>query len=93
LAVQADHAKYFEAIGELLREHPKLEESGFDDPNSDTGVGSLTSDFGLSYLHEGRETYRIAVIRRRSARSGQTGLTRLVRARFGARAARISAAK
>jgi len=63
-AVQTDHAEYFEVIGRLLRAHPELEETDFDDPEFGIDAGSVASNYELKYLPEGREMYRIAVVRR-----------------------------
>ena len=64
LSVQTDHAEYFEAISKLLREHPELEETDFSDPGFGIDTDSIATNFELKYLREGREMYRIAVVRR-----------------------------
>jgi tRNA (guanine-N7-)-methyltransferase len=66
-AVQTDHAEYFQVISRLLRAHPELEETDFDDPEFGIDAGSVASNYELKYLPEGREMYRIAVVRRRPA--------------------------
>ena len=70
-AVQTDHAEYFQVIERLLREHPELEETDFDDPEFGIDAGSVATNFEIKYVHEGREVYRIAVLRRRSAARSQ----------------------
>lgn len=62
-AVQTDHAEYFSVICGLLRERPELEEVGFDDPEFGVAAGSVETNFEIKYAREGREMYRIAVVR------------------------------
>lgn len=64
-AVQTDHAEYFQIIRELLLGHPELEETEFDDPAFGVDAGSVASNFEVKYEREGRDFYRIAVVRRR----------------------------
>ncbi len=64
-AVQTDHAEYFEVIRKLLREHPELAEVDFDDPEFGIAAGSVETNFEIKYLREGREMYRMAVVRRK----------------------------
>ena len=70
-AVQTDHAEYFQVIAKLLREHPELEETDFDDPEFGSDAGSVATNYELKYLPEGREMHRIAVVRRWAADCSQ----------------------
>jgi tRNA (guanine-N7-)-methyltransferase len=63
LFVQTDHAEYFESISRLLREHPELEGIDFSDPDFGIDPDSIATNFEVKYLREGREMYRIAVMR------------------------------
>ena len=70
-AVQTDHAEYYEAIVELLRGHPDLEEIPFEDPTF--GVTELADDdvtietnFEIKYRKEGRNFYRVAMHKKES---------------------------
>ena len=60
LAVQTDHAEYFEQIKQVTRTRPELVEIPFDDPAFGT-VGERTeTNFEVKYLREGRPIYRLA---------------------------------
>lgn len=64
IAVQTDHAEYFEQIREVLLAHPDLSETEFN--NAEFGVeaeGSIATNFEIKYLREGREMYQVAVVR------------------------------
>lgn len=63
LAVQTDHAEYFEQIRALLTNHPQLRETPFDDPRFGTESTGLATNFEIKYLREGRKMYRIAVVK------------------------------
>ena len=63
-AVQTDHAEYFEVISKALREHPQLEETGFDDRALGLDADSVATNFEIKYVREGREMCRIVVRRR-----------------------------
>lgn len=66
-AVQTDHAGYFAAIREVLLSHPELVETAFDDPAVGLSAESVATNFEIKYAREGREFYRIAVVRHGSA--------------------------
>lgn len=64
IAVQTDHAEYFEQIREVLLAHPALSETEFHD--AEFGVeseGTVATNFEIKYLREGREMYQLAVVR------------------------------
>ncbi len=62
-AVQTDHADYFHIIRELLRGHPELEETAFDDPAFGAEAGTVATNFEIKYQREGRAIYQLAVVR------------------------------
>lgn len=64
LAVQTDHAEYFEIIQGLLRETAGLEEVPFDDGEFGVEDARLGTNFEVKYLREGRSIYRLALRRR-----------------------------
>lgn len=63
-AVQTDHAKYFEQIQALLRPHPQLVETTFDDPAWSVEEARLGTNFEVKYLKEGRAIHQIAFLRK-----------------------------
>ncbi len=63
-AVQTDHAEYFTVIAELLRNHPRLREVPFDDPEFGVEATRVATNFEIKYLREGRQMHQIAVKRR-----------------------------
>jgi len=65
LAVQTDHAEYYHVIRQLLLGHPELAETNFDDPQFVADSGRIASNFELKYAREGRQIYRLAVVRRK----------------------------
>ncbi len=64
LAVQTDHAEYFEVIRGLLLGHPDLCETPFDDPEFGVEAARVATNFEIKYLKEGRRLYQLAVKRR-----------------------------
>lgn len=62
IAVQTDHAEYFEQIEAVLRGQTGLMETGFDDLQPPEQVG-LETNFERKYRVEGRAFYRIAMRR------------------------------
>ena len=65
LAVQTDHAEYFEIIRSLLLERADLERVAFGDPvyGIDEAGGPATN-FEIKYRKAGRDIYQLAVVRR-----------------------------
>jgi tRNA (guanine-N7-)-methyltransferase len=74
IAVQTDHADYFEQIRAVLLAHTELVEVPFDDPDFGVEAERVATNFAVKYLREGRQLYQIAVRRRteeqRAANSG-----------------------
>jgi tRNA (guanine-N7-)-methyltransferase len=64
LAVQPDHAEYFEVIRTLLRAHPDLVEVPFDDADFGVVAARVETNFEIKYLRAGREIYQLAMQRR-----------------------------
>jgi len=65
-AVQTDDAEYFQVIRELLLGQPELREVAFDDPALGLDAASVATNFEIKYAREGREFFRIAVVRSES---------------------------
>lgn len=63
IAVQTDHAGYFDVIVELLRSHPQLREVPFADPAFGVEAARVATNFEIKYLKEGRPIYQIAMQR------------------------------
>lgn len=64
LAVQTDHAEYFEVIAGLLRGCEALVEVPFDDPQFGIESARVATNFEIKYLREGRSIYQIAMRKR-----------------------------
>jgi tRNA (guanine-N7-)-methyltransferase len=64
LAVQTDHAEYFEVIRTLLRAHADLVEVPFDDADFGVVAARVETNFEIKYLRAGREIYQLAMQRR-----------------------------
>ncbi len=64
LAVQTDHAEYFEVIRTLLRAHPDLVEVPFDDADFGVVAARVETNFEIKYLRAGREIHQLAMQRR-----------------------------
>lgn len=63
-AVQTDHDEYFEVISALLRTHPLLVETPFDDPEFGVEAARVATNYEIKYLREGRRMHQLAVKRR-----------------------------
>jgi tRNA (guanine-N7-)-methyltransferase len=63
LAVQTDHAEYFEQIEPLLKQHPAFEDVPFDDPEYGIEGAGAETNFEIKYRKEGRAIYQVAVRR------------------------------
>lgn len=61
LAIQTDHAEYFEWIRELLATRPDLRPVPFEQPEFGVENGKLATNFEIKYAAEGRAIYRIAL--------------------------------
>lgn len=64
LAVQTDHAEYFEQIEQVLKTEPRLTAVPFDVPEAGVSEGRLGTNFEIKYLREGRPIYQLALIKR-----------------------------
>ena len=64
LAIQTDHAEYFDVIRSVVLAHPDLQEIGFDDPEFGVEDDAVSTNFEIKYQREGRSFYRMAVIKR-----------------------------
>jgi tRNA (guanine-N7-)-methyltransferase len=65
LAIQTDHADYFEHICQVLAGEPRLEPAPFDVPEAGVVEGRVETNFEIKYLREGRSIHQLA--RRRIA--------------------------
>jgi tRNA (guanine-N7-)-methyltransferase len=72
-AVQTDHAEYFAVLAPLLRSHPELVETPFDDPRFGVEAARVATNFEIKYLREGRRIYQIAMKRRGQTVSADNG--------------------
>jgi tRNA (guanine-N7-)-methyltransferase len=63
LAIQTDHAEYFEQIRAVLTAEPRLREIPFDAPEAGVVEGRVATNFEIKYLKEGRAIYQIAMQR------------------------------
>ncbi|MBP7935887.1 MAG: tRNA (guanosine(46)-N7)-methyltransferase TrmB [Phycisphaerae bacterium] len=80
VAIQTDHAEYFEQIRAVARGEPRLEEVAFDVPEAGVVEGRVQTNFEIKYLREGRTLYQMALRKRaRSATSSEGSSHLLVR--------------
>jgi tRNA (guanine-N7-)-methyltransferase len=63
IAVQTDHAEYFEQIQSVLRAEPRLREVPFDIPETGVVGGRVETNYEIKYLREGRAFYQIAMVK------------------------------
>lgn len=64
LAVQTDHAEYFEIIRGLVLGRPEFEQVPFDDPEFGVEAAGVRTNFEIKYDREGRAMHRLAARRR-----------------------------
>lgn len=64
LAVQTDHAEYYEQIRAVLRGVAAFAEIDFDDPAFGTAGARTETNYEIKYEREGRPIYRMAVRKR-----------------------------
>ncbi len=64
LAIQTDHAEYFEQIRALTTTRPELEQIAFEDAEYGAVEGGVKTNFEVKYQREGRTFYRLAFRRR-----------------------------
>ncbi len=62
-AIQTDHQGYFEHIREFVLPHPRLVETLFDQPDFGVVENATHTNYEIKYLKEGREIYRLAVVK------------------------------
>jgi len=67
IALQTDHADYFEQICRVLGAEPRLAEVPFDIPEAGVVAGRVETNFEIKYLRAGRAIYQIAVVKAASA--------------------------
>lgn len=60
LAIQTDHAEYFEQIAEVTRAFPQLREIAWADENFGIVGEDIKTNFEIKYEREGRNFYRLA---------------------------------
>jgi tRNA (guanine-N7-)-methyltransferase len=61
VAIQTDHADYFEHVREVVRQEPLLTEVTFDVPGVGVADGRVGTNFETKYLREGRRIYQLAL--------------------------------
>jgi len=66
IAIQTDHAEYFEQIRAVIGAEPRLSIVPFDVPQAGVVNGRVETNFEIKYLREGRAIYQIAVEKVRS---------------------------
>ncbi|MCG8408355.1 MAG: tRNA (guanosine(46)-N7)-methyltransferase TrmB [Phycisphaerales bacterium] len=64
LAIQTDHAEYFEQIKTVTSARPELEPIPFEDAEHGTVGEAVETNFEIKYQREGRSFYRLAFRRR-----------------------------
>ncbi|HSW44389.1 MAG TPA: tRNA (guanosine(46)-N7)-methyltransferase TrmB [Phycisphaerae bacterium] len=64
IAVQTDHAGYFEQIQSVLRAEKRIEEVSFDIPEAGVLDGRVETNYEIKYLREGRSIHQIAMLKR-----------------------------
>jgi tRNA G46 methylase TrmB len=67
IAIQTDHADYFEQIRGALGAEPRLAEVPFDIPEAGVLDGRVETNYEIKYLREGRAIYRMAFVKAVSA--------------------------
>lgn len=63
VAVQTDHAEYFQQILSEMRAQAALRETAFDDPAFGVQGARVATNFEIKYVREGREIYQCAFVR------------------------------
>jgi tRNA (guanine-N7-)-methyltransferase len=61
MAIQTDHADYFEQIQQVVGQEPRLTPVAFDVPGVGVAEGRVGTNFETKYLREGRPIYQLAV--------------------------------
>jgi tRNA (guanine-N7-)-methyltransferase len=63
IAIQTDHAEYFEQIQQVLKQEPRLRIVSFDIAEAGVSNGQVGTNFEVKYLREGRAIFQIAAER------------------------------
>lgn len=63
IALQTDHAEYFEQIRQVVSGEPRLIEVPFDVPEAGVQDGRVQTNYEIKYLREGRPIYQLAMMR------------------------------
>lgn len=63
IAIQTDHADYFEQIRQVVAGEPRLIEVPFDVPEAGVQEGRVSTNYEIKYLREGRPIYQLAVMK------------------------------
>lgn len=63
VAIQTDHADYFEHIQEVVAREKRLQPSVFDVPEAGVVEGRVETNFEIKYLREGCEIYQLALLK------------------------------
>jgi tRNA (guanine-N7-)-methyltransferase len=63
IAIQTDHADYFDQIRQVVAGEPRLVEVPFDVPEAGVQEGRVSTNYEIKYLREGREIYQLAVMK------------------------------
>lgn len=63
VAIQTDHAGYFEHIQEIVAQEKRLQPTSFDVPEAGVAEGRVETNFEIKYLREGRDIYQLALIK------------------------------
>lgn len=61
MAIQTDHADYFEHVCRVVQGEPRLAEVPFDVPEVGVVDGRVGTNFEIKYLREGRQIYQLAL--------------------------------
>ena len=61
IAIQTDHAGYFEQIREVIGHENRLSPVPFDIPEAGVVEGRVETNYEIKYLRQGREFYQLAV--------------------------------
>jgi tRNA (guanine-N7-)-methyltransferase len=60
IAIQTDHAEYFEHIRNVIHAEPRLAEVPFDVPEAGVIEGRVQTNYEIKYLREGRAIFQLA---------------------------------
>lgn len=63
IAIQTDHAEYFQQIKQVVAAEPRLIEVPFDVPEAGVQEGRVSTNYEIKYLREGRPIYQLAMMR------------------------------